>query len=635
MLRQMRQVTRGGVAAVLLGLVALAMVVFLIPGGLDLAPSQDVARVAGRAISPRELSRELDLTLRAQRRDGNNISQQEAVEAGVHLRLLEGLITRTAIYAYAEKLGVSASDALVAERIRQIPAVQNPLSNAFDEDSYLQFLNQYGYTQSEFEADMRGDLTSEMLRQALTIGVRAPSSFGALALAYESETRVVSVAEAGAGLVGRIPDPTEAQVQDFYEDNAAALQVPEFRALTLVVADPNDFAARVDIPEERLREEFAAREASLTTPERRTYVRLAAQTEEQAEEAASRLRQGQAPNAVAQALGLQLTRSENQTRDDVADAPVRGAVFEAAIGEARAVRASLSPWAVVRVEAITAEQAAAFETVRDSVRQEIALEEASSLLNDAIGAFEDARAGGASLADAARGAGLRVIAVPAVTAQGAVRDGAPIQFLVENQDFLAIAFDTPEGEASDFLPAGDGVDAIVGVEQIIPASTRPLEEVRDDLVAGWIARERVRRLVELGDEVRTAVSEGQNFAAAARARGMNVAVASRPIDRRGAAQLPARQLGAGIFGAREGEIVSDMRGDGGALLLARVERIDRVDPATAPQLVEASRVQLEQTLRASLDEAIAAEIVASSRATRNQRVIDRLFGAGEGGQEGQ
>lgn len=628
---QTRRGLRNWFTAILLGLVGLSMVIFLIPGGLDLAPSQHVARVGDRTISPVQLSRELDLTLRAQRREGNNISQQEAIEGGVHLRLLEALITRNALYGYAEKLGVSASDTLVAERIRQIPAVQNPLSNAFDEGAYLQFLQDYGYSQAEFENDMRGDLTSEMLRQALTIGTRAPNSYGALALAFESETRVVTVAEAPMSLAGAIPNPSEAQVQDFYEDNSAALQIPEFRALTLVFADPNDFVARVDVPEARLHEEFEARRGSLASAERRTYLRLAAQNEAQAQDAARRLSSGESPNSVASSLGMQLTRGDNQTREQVADAPVREAVFSAVRNEVRAVRASLSPWAVVRVEAITPGQTADFDSLRDQLRQEIALEEAGALLDEAIGAFEDARASGTGLAEAARNAGLRSVSVPTVSAQGLSRDGAPVPLFAANEDLLSTAFETAEGEASDFLPAGEGVDAVVGVDQVIPASTRPLEEVRDQLVEGWRARERGRRMNELADELRASVAQGQAFAAAARARGMNVAVTSRPIDRQSASQLPARQLGARIFSAAEGGVVSDFRVDGGALVLAQVEDIRRVDPAEQPQLVEAARVQFEETLRASLDEAIAAQVVADTRPTRNERVLGRLFSSG--GQE--
>src|SRR5690606_20509397 len=107
MLLQIRNLTRGAVATIILGLVGIAMVAFLVPGGgLQFNLSQNVAEVAGRAISPAQLTRELEVTLRAQRNEGQNMTQQEAIDAGLHLQLLESMIGRYALYAYAEKLGV-------------------------------------------------------------------------------------------------------------------------------------------------------------------------------------------------------------------------------------------------------------------------------------------------------------------------------------------------------------------------------------------------------------------------------------------------------------------------------------------------------------------------------------------------
>jgi len=634
MLLQMRNFSRSWVAIALLFILSAMFVLFLgngqdVLGALRIADSNNLAQVAGSNITPAQLTRELDLTLRAQRNQGANVTQADAIEAGVHLRLLEALIGRAALSAYADKNGVSASDTQIGLRIREIPAALNPVTGAFDETAYQSFLRQLGYNHTEFVEDLRGEMSTQMLMEALASGVRAPSSYGALALSYESETRIVSIAEAPGGAVGAIPAPNDAQIQTFYEESQEQLRVPEYRALTLVYARPRDFAARVEVPEQRLREEFEARRAALTQPERRSYVRLSAQNEAQANDAAARLGRGESADSIAAALGLQATRGENQARTDVPDARVAEAVFAApARGAARVVRAQLTPWAAVRVETVTAAVEPSFAALREDLRQAIAAEEAGELLNAAIGAFEDARAGGASVADAARPNGLAIVTVPAIDAEGRGQDGAPIEALAEQADLLSTVFETPEGEASDFLPVGDA-DVIVAVDRIIPASVRPLAAVRAQLIQAWIGRERARRLRELSVEMIAAVRGGQSFSAAARARRFNIVVASRPVDRRAASQIPARGLAAQIFAAREGVPVSEVRGDGGAVLVAIVERINRVDPAEAPQLVEASRVQLQQSLTGSFAEAVQSEIVARARPDRNEALIERVYQRGE------
>ncbi|MEQ1493889.1 MAG: SurA N-terminal domain-containing protein, partial [Terricaulis sp.] len=238
--------------------------------GLDFGGNNAVATVGGRSITPPQLTREIELTLRGERQNGNNLSQQDAIDQGIHRNLLERMINRVAMYVYADKIGVSASDTQVRNRIADIPAVHNAVTGAFDQTAYASFLNEMRYTQSEFERDVRGDLTTAMVVQSLMAGVRAPSSFGALTYAYDAETRVVSLLEVPVSAVGAIPQPNDAQVQAFYEDSQQQLRLPEFRVLTLVYARPSDFAARVQVPEERIREDFDARAPQMTRPETRS-----------------------------------------------------------------------------------------------------------------------------------------------------------------------------------------------------------------------------------------------------------------------------------------------------------------------------------------------------------------------------
>jgi peptidyl-prolyl cis-trans isomerase D len=635
MLLQIRHLTRGVIATIILGLVGLAMVAFLIPqGGLQIFPSSDLANVGPRAIRAPQLTRELQLTLRGERQNGQNLSQAEAVEQGLHLRLLEGMIGRFALYNYADKLGVSASDQAVANRIREIPAVINPVTGQFDEPAYDAFLAQLGYSREEFETDVRGDLTSNMLMEALVAGARAPSSYGALLVSYEGETRLVSIAEAPASAVGQIPAPNEAQLQTFWEENQERLRVPEFRALTLVYAAPADFMARVDVPESRMREEFDARAAALAEPERRTYTRFNAQNEQQANDAAARLSRGESAAAVGQALGVQPTRGENQARTEVPDARVAEAVFAMSPRTARAVRGQLSPWVVVQLESVSPAVAPSFESMRDEIRQAIAADEAGEMMNTAVSTFEDARAAGTAIAEAARQAGLRVAQVPAVEEGGRAPNGEPVAAFVEQEDLLRTAFQTPEGEASDFMPFGDA-DVIVSVDRVTPASVRPLAEVREELTQVWLARERTRRMRDLGEEMMEAVRGGQSFAAAARAHNFRVVVPSQPINRQAAAQIPSRGMAGQIFGAREGEVVSDIRADGAAVLVAQVERISRVNLAQQQAAIEAGRMQMQQTLLQSMATTIQDEVVSRARVRRNEALIEQLYPRTGDGEDGQ
>lgn len=629
MLLQFRNATRGVVATVILGLVAAAMVIFLIPNnGLNMATGNAVATVNGRNITATQLGRELDVELRQARAQGNNITQQEAIDQGAHLQILERLIGRRAIDAYAAKIGVSASDTMVAEYIRQLPPVRNQVTGNFDQAAYDSLLQQLRFSRSEFEEEIRGDITRQMVLEPLLAGVRTPSSFGAALLSYEGETRLVSLAEAPAAAVGQIPNPTEAQLQMFWEESQDRLRVPEFRALTLVYARQQDFADRVNIPEARLREEFEQRRAALTQPERRSYVRIAAQNEAQATQAAERLGRGEDAQAVATALSLQLTRGDNTARTEITDSGVADAVFSLQARQARAVRGSLSPWVAVRVENITPSQAPDFNAVREEFRQALAANEAAELMNQAVTAFEEARSAGTSAAEAGRQAGLSVVSIPAVEAGGRDPSGAEVAAVHDEDEILRSAFETPEGEATDFMPVGDdqsGDTVVVSVEGITPATVRPLAEVRDELRQVWLARERGRRMRELADEVIAAVRGGQSFQAATRAHGFRIVGPAQAIDRRTAGRVLPPALAGQIFNASQGDVVSELSPDGGAVALVQIETINRIDPATMPQQVEAMRGQLQESLASSFGTAVQAEVIRRANVDRNETLLNSAF----------
>ncbi|MES1197069.1 MAG: peptidylprolyl isomerase [Pseudomonadota bacterium] len=631
MLRQIRGATRGWVSGVILFILAGCFVLFLGSGNntifdafLHPVGANDVASVGGQSITPRQLDREIDLTVRRLRSNGQQVSRKDIVDRGLHLRLLETLIERRALAALTASLGVTPSDKQVANAIRDTHIADNPLTGSFDRGQYLQFLSQVQYSQPEFEREQRNDIAAGMLMDALTTGTRAPSSFGALALAYDSERRTISIAQAPPTLAGAIAPPTDAQLLDFYHQYTEALRTPEYRTLTLVFARPADFAARITVPEERVRQEFNARAAALTRPEKRSFVQISAPDQARAQQAATRMAHGEAPDAVAHSLGLQVVNVTDQPRTGLADANIADAVFAMANGAApAAVRATLSPWAAVKLQSITAAVAPNYDEQKDALRTAIANSEAADALNDAMGGFDTARAGGASVADAAQANHLTVVQVPAVDARGLTPQGQPAEGLVDQDKLVQAAFATNEGEASEFTPLGDGGYALLTVTHIRPASVRPLAEVHDQLIQVWTARQRAQRLQAIGDQVKEAVAQGQNFATAAQAHHLQVTTRSQQLDRQMAERL--QQFGGEIFSASAGDVVVFIRPDNGFLAVGIVEDITHADPAQMPQVVEQNRDQMQRQIAQSMVEVIASEAVTRGKPRRNEAVLQQQF----------
>ncbi len=623
MLAQLRNMTRGWVAYVLLFLLTIAFAIWGINDIFTGVGSRDLATIGGRSITPAQLTREINLVLEYQRNQGVSLTTQEAIDRGFHRQLLDEMINGAATYEYATKLGVDASNRMVADQIRNFPGVLNPVTGQFDRNAYAQFLQQRRFTQGEFEEQIRADLTRPLLLNSLVIGTRTPSSFGSIFYTYQAEERIVSMAEAPASIIGAIAPPTNEQVQQFWEEQQDNLRVPEFRALTIVYARAADFVSRVSIPEARLQEEIEARRIAATQPERRTFVRITAQNQAQATDIAARLTRGDAAAPIGSALGVPASTAENQARAEVTDAAVAEAVFAMQRGQTRIVRGALSPFVVVRVDTITAAVSPDMGPIRETSRQALALDGAAELLNTAVSAFEDARAGGADIDVAARQAGLTVVLIPAVEAQGRDLNRQPIAALEGHEEVLSVAFQTPEGEASDFVSLGDS-DVIVAVTSITPARVQSVDEVRDELVIAWTARERSLRLREVGERVVAAIRGGQSFADATRANRFNISVRSGRLTREVATQVLGR-FAPQVFAAQEGEAVSSVAPNAAGVAVAFIETIERPVASEHPQEIEAVRLEIEQSVRGAVAEALQGEIVARVNVRRNERLLGSAF----------
>lgn len=649
MLQQMRALTRNIFAKILLGLLIVGFAIWGINDAFRGMGSNDVAKVGGHSISAAELDRRLGVALQIDRQmapmQGRQpMTRQQALATDQHRQLLSVMIEELALKSLADRIGVTASNDAVSRAIQSDQNFFNPLTGRFDEGAYAEFLRLSGLSHEMNFEEMRRTISVQQMMESMLRGVRAPSAYGALQYTYETETRTITLAQYNASQLGAIAPPTAEQLQEFYNEVSAQLSVPEFRTLTVIFADPADFTARVTIPEDEIASTFEAARANLSTPARRTFVVLtprpgspAAEQEAAARQAATRLAAGQTPSAVAAALNMEVVNYDDQVQADVPDQVLARAIFALPDAERapQVVRGSLTSWATVVVTAATPGQEASLDEYRDEIIAQLAAQRAAELRDDAITTFHDAIGEGAAPDQAARSAGLRVVRAT-VNSHGDAPDGGEVAELHGQAQLLAAAFEAEEDEEIDFMVVGENVEAFVHVDSITPQSTRPLDEVRAELIGAWTARERSRRMEAVGQRIIDAVHAGTPFEQAVRAQGARVTDRSQPIDRRTAAMtLPQ------IFNVREGEAVMGVNADASIMLIAQIEQINRPDLAEQAPVVEQVRRYVEMgdqerrqpPLWAAMQEAILQSAVAAARPRRNEDVIDRTFGATASGDD--
>lgn len=629
MLTELRKVTRGWVAMAVIGLLALAFAIWGINDVFKPIQPNEVASGQGVEITQQEFNTAFDTEIeRARAQAKRAVTRQEAVEANLHMRLIDRLVTQRVFDRLARRVNVSASDEMVAKDIQETEAFRNPVTGAFDATTYASLLAQNRITRSFYEEDLRNDMARRQLANALVAGIRPPSSFGRIVMAFETEKRTISIAAISPDRVGAPPLPTDAEIEAFYKAQSAAFALPEFRAFTVIAAEPDDFSARVDVPEAKIAEMFQFRRAQLVTPEKRSFVMLSgARDRSAAQEAGRRLAAAEDPQAIARALGLQVVEVTRKARTDAPDARIGEAVFATSTGQVTAPVQGVT-WSVARVTEIVAGAAPTLDELRPQLRAELAQEEAQTLMNEAVEKFDDIRAGGAALEDAAAQAGLSVAKIPLLDARGMNASGQPEASILDRPELVQAAFAAGEGDPTDWTSTDQGGSFLIRIDTVRPAGPPPLAQVRERVTNAWRVQKIGEGMRKIADDIRAAVAGGARFVDAARAQRAPIQCLRGGHDRRMAGQGgPSPQLMGAVFGGRQGDVVTGAGGPGGAVLfVAQIESVERADPASDPQLLEQARLSLGSMLADDTLATVQAVAKRDARIRLNQQLIDSLVG---------
>ena len=615
MLTLFRKFARSWVAAIIIGLLIISFGVWGLTDVFTGARADGVAKVSGKSISQDEYRTEFDRLLkRAKSEAKREVTTEEARKEGLDNAVLERMVGDRAFSSLTDSLGLTVSNAVVQAEIAKIPGFQDPVTQRFSQDAYMQALRENGYTPATFEASVRGDLSRQALSLAASSGLRAPRVFASQTLAFGTERRIVTVVPVSANLAGAPRQPTEAQISAFYQENKVALTRPETRALTLAVVSLADFKAKAVVDEAQARQVFGNNKARLSTPAKRSIVQISSPDKAKADQAAARLRAGESPSAVATVLGLAppiILTDVAQT--GIPDETVAKAAFAASNGDVGVVTAKLQPFAAFKVTAATAAKEAVFEDSAAEIREQLRTASAGELMTDATEAFDSAITEGGTLEAAAGKAGFRIVKIPDMLGDGRdTRTGQPVAELAASPAILRDAFTGAKGDVSDLASLPGDIYMSVRIDSITPAAAPPLATIRGELVTEWLRRDIGTRLKTRADEILAEAKRTSLEAAAAKFK-VPVLRQAEPLQRGQGGQ----SLSTAVFAAKKGEIVVGQTANGVEYAIVRVEEILRDDDATVPERL----AQAETAVRASVQR----DLIASLERVARDRAKIQLF----------
>jgi peptidyl-prolyl cis-trans isomerase D len=554
---------------------------------------------------------------------GSDITLEDLRSLGLVDRILQDLITRSLFEEKARLMDLAVPEQQIAAEIQQQAAFQGP-TGRFDPNQFRFFLRNAGLTEQGFIAELRGDIQRERLVRAVGSGVAAPVSLAERLFAYRNETRVARFAEIPFEPAEAIPEPDKETLVEYYEQNPAAYEAPEYRAVTLVQLRPQRLAEEVAISEEELRDAFENRKGEFETPERRNVRQIVFEDRETAAAAMEQLREGLSFEAVAEEttgnepvdLGMV---ARGDLPEDLADT-----AFAVEEGEIGGPAQSDFGWHIMEVSDVQPGKSASFEEVKEELRRDLALREAFDDVVSIANQLDDELAGGATLEQAAASLGLEVRKIPAISQSGTNPLGEAVKDIPAVGEIAPVIFETQSGEQSLLHETSAGGYFVLRVDGVQPPDIRPFEEVRDQVLGDWLTERRAERARERAEAIAQKVRDGQDFADAVQAAGLEPRT-SDPIGRQDndPAGTGATRLTALLFDLDLKDVTSVVAAD--KAVVAQLAEIRPADPAEAPDEVAGLREQLTQSIAGDLVGQFGNALQAEIEVAVNQRLLEELL----------
>ncbi|WP_127598577.1 SurA N-terminal domain-containing protein [Nitratireductor alexandrii] len=513
MLDSLRKAAGTWIAKLLLLLLVLSFAVWGISGQIAGGPSSTVVTAGETTVSALDyrLAYDRQLSVLSQR-FGSRITREQAIALGVDAQVLAQLVAGAVLDEQAREMGLGLSQDRLALLTAEDPAFRGP-DGTFDRRQFEFVLQQIGMRPEDYIRNREQVAIRQQIVEAVSDGMSVPDTFLKAVALYQGEDRTVDMIVLPPALVEPIEDPSDDVLAAWFEDNKIRYEAPEYRKLTYVKLEPEDIADPRAIADDQVRQDYETNIASYTTPERRTIEQVVFANTEAAQIALDRIRGGATFEETVAAEGKSMLDVQLGTleKSRVADPAVAEAAFGLAENEISGIVEGAFGPVILRVTEIEEEKVQPFEEVADKIRMELALAEAGDVLFDVHDGYEDARASGATMAEAAEKLGLKMVTVEAVDRTGRTPDGTVVNDLPQSRDMLREAFETEAGVENPPLSLGASGFVFYEVDTITPRRERSLDEVRDEVVADWRAAERDDRLSTRAKELEKRVADGASL----------------------------------------------------------------------------------------------------------------------------
>ncbi|CCM75694.1 peptidylprolyl isomerase [Rhizobium mesoamericanum] len=455
---------------------------------------------------------------------GMRLTPDQARAFGVEQQVLAQLVAGASLDQLADDMNLGLSQDRLAQLIGDDPAFK-AVNGQFDRTLFTSRLRNAGIREDDYIKERSKVAVRSQIVDAVSNGFTAPKTLVDALKLHRLESRGIDYLLLTNANIEPIKAPAEDVLTKWFEGAKTRYRAPEYRKIAFLKLQPEDIADAASVTDDQIREDFEKRKDSFRTPETRTIEQLTFQNKDLANAAVAALKTGTTFDQLVADQGKTATDVflGDFAKDKVPDQAIADAAFAVSRngGTTPVVDGTFGP-VIVRVSNIKPESVKSLDEVKEEIRKQLAVSNASQELINVHDQIEDLRASGSTLEQIAEQLKLKAVVVDAVDATGLDKDGNEVKDIPAKQQVLGAAFRTDAGADAPSLSIGTDGYLWFDVREVIPERDRPLSEVHDKVVADWTAEQQKLELAKKAEELREQAQKGTSLADIAAPLGMTV-----------------------------------------------------------------------------------------------------------------
>ena len=459
---------------------------------------QTVARVASYDITQSEWDANHKTEVDRIRASMPNLDAKLLDSPQARYATLERMVRERVLAQAAESAHLTTSDARLARELQgspEIAALRRP-DGSLDMERYRLLVGSQGMTPEMFEASIRREIATRQVEAGVVqtgFAAQVPTD---LALNAFYEQREVQLARFNTADFEARVNPTDAELEAYYQANQALFQAPEQASIEYLVLDINAVRRNITLNEQDLKSYYEQNVARLSGQEQRRASHIlitAAKSAPAAEREKARARAQELLIAVRKAPGsfADLARKNSQDPGSAANGgdldffargamvkPFEDAAFALKKGEISDVVESDFGFHIIKLTDVKAPKRKSFEELRASLEDDLKNQQAKARFAEAAETFTN---GVYEQSDSLKPVADK-LKLEIQTASQVRRQPTPgAKGALANAKLLAAIFSTDTIEKkrnTEAVEIGPNQIAAARISQYTAAHTLPLTEVR-------------------------------------------------------------------------------------------------------------------------------------------------------------